>query len=497
MATKGQMTDMYKQLEEVMKKCDSLSQDIKEIKVAHKKEIKKIKEEHKKEVNELNNKIKILENENEKLRNENDRLKKIVNNDSDNSSTPPSNDIKPNRKVIVNNREKTNKKVGGQKGHKGYTLSKKDIEEKINKKEYQHEIINIGNKNTKEYVSKYIIDIQVDVIAKEYRFFKDKKGKYNIPKEFQSDVQYGSEIKTLCAVLNTEGIVAIDRLTDFVEAITHNKMKISNGSIVNFIRNLKEKCKPVIQKFEEKILNSTLMHTDATTARCENKNMCVRNYSIQDCTILKATVGKGKKYIQESNILPRYTGDLVHDHETVMYNYGRKHIECNVHISRYLKGNYQDTENSWSKDMRNFLNALNKYIKQLKEEGVTKISEEKAKKYSLRYDEIISKGIEENRKVKSEYYKRNEKKLLNRLQKYKDNHLMFIYNFNLPFDNNLSERELRHVKSKQKISGYFKTINGLQGYLDIKSIIITCKKKCLNFYDIIKNIFENTPVTIV
>ena len=58
--------------------------------------------------------------------------------------------------------------------------------------------------------------------------------------------------------------------------------------------------------------------------------------------------------------------------------------------------------------------------------------------------------IEENKKVKSKFYRQEEKKLLNRLNKYKNNHLLFISNFNIPFDNNLSEIELRHVKSKKK-----------------------------------------------
>lgn len=50
-------------------------------------------------------------------------------------------------------------------------------------------------------MSKYIIDIEVRTIAKEYRFYKDEKGKYNIPKEFKTDVQYGSEIKKLCTIM--------------------------------------------------------------------------------------------------------------------------------------------------------------------------------------------------------------------------------------------------------------------------------------------------------
>ena len=59
-----------------------------------------------------------------------------------------------------------------------------------------------------------------------------------------------------------------------------------------------------------------------------------------------------------------------------------------------------------------------------------------------------------------------------------------------------SLRELRNVKNKQKISGYFKSIEVANIYLKIKSIITTCKKKALDFYEIIKNIYNNTLVII-
>ena len=80
-----------------------------------------------------------------------------------------------------------------------------------------------------------------------------------------------------------------------------------------------------------------------------------------------------KKYIEETNILNRYTGNLVHDHETVIYNYGNKHIECNVHVSRYLKGCYESTKNKWALKMRSFLCSLNEYRKLLIKKDITKI----------------------------------------------------------------------------------------------------------------------------
>ena len=473
---------VFKQLQEVMKKCDDLSQEMQQERKIFKKEKKILNEK----IEKLESKVEKLENENQKLKNDNDRLKKQINNNSNNSSKPPSSNIKKN---IPNNREKTTKKAGGQKGHKAHFLSKKIVEEKISNKEFEHEIIHVGQ-ISKEYTSKYILDTKISIVAKEYRFYPNKEGKIIIPKEYKTDVQYGTNLKTICAVLNTEGIVALDRLSDFVSCISHEKIKISKGSTVNFMKELDNKSQYIIKNIENKILNSELLNTDATTARCENRNICVRTYSTKKLTLLVPTYGKGKKYIEETNILNRYTGNLVHDHETVMYNYGNKHIECNVHVSRYLKGCYESTQNKWALKMRSFLCSLNEYRKKLK------LKEGQLERYSNRYDEILKEGYSENKKVKSKYLRQEEQRLLNRLKKYKENHLIFLYDFNMPFDNNLSERDLRHVKIKQKVSGHFNSMEGIKIYLDIKSIIGTLKKQGRNFYKEIFNIYENIPVEI-
>ena len=479
---------LFKQLEEVLKKCDSLSADIKR----ERKEFKREKEILNERINKLENRVSKLEKEKEKLQNDNDRLKKIINNDSNNSSKPPSSDIKKN---IPNNREKSNKKAGGQKGHKAHFLSKKSVEEKIDNKEIEH-ILVTPIEPSKEYISKYILDLDIKVIAKEYRFYKNKNGKYNIPKEFKTDVQYGSNIKTMCTVLNTEGIVALDRLANFVGFISGGVINLSKGTIVNFTKEFNRKSQYLINEIKTDILNSVLLYTDATTSRCENKNMCVRTHSTERSTLLIPTYKKSKKCIEDTGILNNYTGNLVHDHETVMYNYGNKHIECNIHISRYLRGNYENTQNKWSLKMRSFLCSINEYRKSLKEKGVEKLEEEKLQKYSQRYDEIIEEGYLENKKTKGKYLKQEEKSLLNRLKKYKENHLMFLYDFSVPFDNNLSERDLRHIKSKQKISGHFNSFEGLEIYSNIKSIIGTLKKRGKEFYNLINDVFENIPVSI-
>ena len=174
-----------------------------------------------------------------------------------------------------------------------------------------------------------------------------------------------------------------------------------------------------------------------------------------------------------------------------MYNYGNKHGECNAHILRYLKGCAENTKHQWAKDMSSFLCCINNSKKQL-----DRFETAQLERISKRYDEIIQKGIKENKKLRSKYYKEEERKLLRRLETYKDNHLLFAYDFTIPFDNNQSERDLRNVKSKLKISGCFRNENGMQNYLNLQSIIGTCRKKSLNFYQTIENIFKNIPVEI-
>lgn len=73
---------------------------------------------------------------------------------------------------------------------------------------------------------------------------------------------------------------------------------------------------------------------------------------------------------------------------------------------------------------------------------------------------------------------------------------MFLEDFSMPFDNNLSERDLRHIKMKLKVCGGFRSELGQEAYLNIKSIFITCTKRSLNVFEATRNLFENLPVTI-
>jgi len=113
---------------------------------------------------------------------------------------------------------------------------------------------------------------------------------------------------------------------------------------------------------------------------------------------------------------------------------------------------------------------------------------------SSRYDEILESGkaqyaaATENKKNIS--YFNDERLLLIRLREYKPEHLRFITDFYVPFDNNDPERCVRFFKNKLKVAGCFRSDEGAIIYARIASIISTLKKQGANVYVSLNDIFN-------
>jgi transposase len=63
--------------------------------------------------------------------------------------------------------------------------------------------------------------------------------------------------------------------------------------------------------------------------------------------------------------------------------------------------------------------------------------------------------------------------LQKKLDKQRDSILTFLYYNEVPPDNNGSERAIRNVKVKQKISGFFKSSKGAQTFAINRSILFS------------------------
>ena len=80
----------------------------------------------------------------------------------------------------------------------------------------------------------------------------------------------------------------------------------------------------------------------------------------------------------------------------------------------------------------------------------------------------------------------NDKELVSfqkRLKKYRDYLFTFLYNPNVPPDNNASERAIRNIKVKQKVSGQFKSTNGAFCFAVLRSVTDTILKNNQNVLD--------------
>ena len=96
--------------------------------------------------------------------------------------------------------------------------------------------------------------------------------------------------------------------------------------------------------------------------------------------------------------------------------------------------------------------------------------------------EIVNKPLEE------------ERCLFERLLEYQENHLLFIKNFNVPFDNNMAERALRMIKTKKNVSGGFRNKNLAENFCDIRSLFGSGKKQGKNIFEMAKQVLNGESI---
>ncbi len=137
---------------------------------------------------------------------------------------------------------------------------------------------------------------------------------------------------------------------------------------------------------------------------------------------------------------------------------------------------------------------MNHAGKERRLQGYSSFSADQLERYSQRYDEILAVGLEQNKQTQGHIAKKEEKALLNRLKKYKENHLLFLYDFQIHFSNNMSEKDLRICKNRQKMAGGFRTTSGRQMYCEVMSVIETIKRRGLDIFQSINGLINGTPV---
>ena len=473
-------------LQNIQERLDSAEKNLSSMEASHKAEVTGLNNK----VDSLENKVSSLEDENRMLkeengmlRDENENLKRILNNNSGNSSIPPSKDENKNKRAnTYNGREKTGRKAGGQTGHTGRTLTKAQVEEKIQSGKFERRIVDIGDPS-RPYKTKYVIDIEVRTVAQEIRIHEDADGHIRVPDEYRSDVTYGDTLKAVSAYLYSQGVMSNDNIQEFLNALSNGALDLSEGSIYNFISSFAGKCAPDIAKIVSALLKAPVMYTDATQVSLDGGKSYIRNQNTESEVLYSPQADKKVETLRKTGILGIYRGILVHDHETALYHFGSGHGECNVHVTRYNRKNTEESGNPWSREMNEFLCGINRRKKERISQDGTCFSPLELADIRRDYDFIVHKGRHQQKSTEGKKAGEEENALLNRLKKYKKNHLLFAYDFRVDFSNNMSERDLRKCVNREKMAGGFRKDTGQQMYCNIMSIIETLKRRSMGILE--------------
>jgi hypothetical protein len=432
----------------------------------------------------------LTELEEEKGRNQ--KLKAQINRDYENSSIPSS--MKPNHKKIINSREKTDKKPGGQSGHKGHSRKKHIPTNQIHIPVPEKYANNSDYKPTGKTIVKQVVNLNISVAVDEYDTpeFRNVHTGQRVHADFPcgviNEVNYGRSIKAFSFLLNNHCCVAIDKVREFLSELTNSELQISKGMINGLCKEFSKKTEVEQKEAFSGLLLSPVLNTDFTSARLNGKNVQIAVCTTPDTTMYFAWEQKGHKGVKGTPV-EDYQGILVHDHDKIFYNYGSEHQECLVHVLRYLKDSMENEPNlNWNKQMRELIQEMIHYRNSL-DPGVD-TNPDKVKRYETRYQGILEMDKEEYEYEPPSNYYRDGYNLYRRLHEYKDSHLLFLHNTMVPTNNNLSERLLRVFKRKQKQVMTFRSFDSLHYLCSGMGMIALLCTQGKNLYTSIASNFD-------
>ena len=467
---------------------------------------------------ELENKYKNELNEKEKqieaLKRQIAKMQSIMDNDSSNSGIPTSKTAIGKKKYIPNTREKTEKNIGGQSGHKKHKL------EPFNHNEAS-EIVEIvptecSKCHSKEIerletsINKQEIDYDVKIIRRENKFVncrcKECGNEFhaNIPNDLKEDIQYGKTVQSLAVCLTNEIYTPFNKTVKLISGITNNEINMSEGYIAKLQKKASSNAEKFVEELKKYIPKQEVYGWDDGVVSINKKDGILRTYCTDKVALFIGHENKNEEGLDEDGILMNTTSKTIVMHDHILHNYNNKYnfdnVECMIHLIRRLRKMKNNTNHDWNDDLEKLLSETNKDRNAILKNNENKIEcfdKEYLTKLDNKYDEIILKAKEQNKEsITVNYFKDEEERFIKDLIKYKRNYLLWAKNFSLPSTNNNSERNIRPIKSKLKISGQFQNINYVKYYANIRSYIETCKKNEINIIDACNHLMAGNPYTL-
>jgi transposase/regulator of replication initiation timing len=447
------------------------------------------------EICRLNRKVEAQSKEIRTLKKENSSLHKRLSKyeqppkDSNNSSIPPSKENVKSEVVRRTNslREKSDKSVGGQLGHQGHTRKMVDVPDEVieHSSHYCH---NCGRdisalEATLEYTTQEIDMPLIVPIIKEHRHSAKvcTCGCHNRPyapkKRGGNDITFGKNIQALVTYLNVVQCVPYERLQSMLKTIF--AIEMSQGTISNIIQLARKKAEPAIKLIKDYISKSSVVGFDESGCYCNGRlDWSWIAQTTYYTLVFRASSRAGKVLETQfgADVLKNITA--VTDRHAAYFALDFKdHQICLAHILRELQYLTElDSNQDWSKK-----------VEELLKEAIHKRNENPSKKMDA---SSCLKKLDDLLKLSLGHLKKDFDRLRNGLIKRKDYIFNFLENPAIPSNNNGSERGIRKLKIKQKISGTFRSDNGADAFMTIHSISDTAWKNNQSPFDAILALFE-------
>lgn len=270
---------------------------------------------------------------------------------------------------------------------------------------------------------------------------------------------------------------------------------VSTGTLDNWIREAAEALVGFLVVVRAQLAASKVVHADETSVRSEKAALWVHVCSTAVLTLLH--VGRRNKTTMEAGPLGTYTGTVVHDRLVHYFSYGTAHVLCNAHILRSLNGITSNRRHhDWATAFIGLIVDTKRRVDEARQEGKTSLSTYRRREIRRDWDRLCELAETLTQPLPGglkQYGTDNDARLVAAaLKEHRDLYLAYTTDFDLPFDNNLAERDLRMVKLQAKISGEFRNPAGAQRFADVRSYISTSRKQAQNIHQHLKDLFTST-----
>lgn len=483
-------------------------------------EIKKERDHYRRKAEELESRLSIIlgnvSSHDEELKAQISALKDALlkekakaDNDGTNSGTPTSQTPYGKKKLIPNSRERSDKKRGAQPGHVKHSLTSLCDDEITSAIDHildkcpdcdSENLIFVEKKN------KDVIDYEVILKKVRNKFYVYKctdcghTVHSKIPMHLKEAVQYGPNIQALGLALQNTGFVSINRTKKLMDGILGNAISISEGFICKLQKRASKSLKAFVDEVRLECIRSKILHWDDTVIFINTRQACMRFYGNEKLALYKAHEKKNRDSIDKDGILGALGPDttVIHDHVTMNYNddFHFRNAECIQHLKRDIQKIIDISEHSWAVRLNELISKTIHKRNELAAAGAEGFSTQELNDFLYSVDALLQLAATEHNESIGRYYETDERRLISRINKYKDSHFLWARDFSIAPTNNLSERSLRGQKVKQKVSGQFLSVETAGFFADIRSYTETCYRNGINAFEALIRLTNGTPFTL-